>query len=229
MNNEKIYEEVYRGHTIQVYQDTDYQSPDEWGDDDDTFLVGYHREFWIKRDGFSEDRVKNALQDKYTSACCEAELTEKQCEGCGQENAPRMIHPLNKEYHILPLEAYIHSGVSLALMNEGNFVDRGWDVSLVGAVFVKRASGRTFATARKYAKGLVQSWNDYLSGNVYGYQAGEDGEIGSCWGFYGDYEKSGLLENARGEIDFFVENKRKEKQKQTKAYLVNRVPLSARK
>jgi hypothetical protein len=43
--------------------------------------------------------------------------------------------------------------------------------------------------ARKCAEGLVETWNQYLWGDVWGYvitdSDGEEVESGSCWGFYG--------------------------------------------
>ena len=87
-----------------------------------------------------------------------------------------------KGYHAFPVFAYIHSGVSLSLgKSEYPFTDP-WDVSFKGFALIRQAKGQ------KMAEGLIESWNAYLSGNVYGYQVvdamGE--EMDSCWGFYGD-------------------------------------------
>ena len=50
----------------------------------------------------------------------------------------------------------------------------------------------------------------YLSGDVYGYQIenseGDDVCLG-CWGFYGDYETSDLLIEAKAEIDEEIEKR----------------------
>ena len=109
-----------------------------------------------------------------------------------------------KAFHVFPLEAYIHSGVCLALSREGDFPDRRWDVSQLGAVLVSKKEARTKAKARTSALGLIKTWNDYLSGNVYGFEI-EDASgqvIDSCWGFYGDYEaKGGALAEAKSIID----------------------------
>ena len=109
-----------------------------------------------------------------------------------------------KAFHVFPLEAYIHSGVSLALSHEGNFPDRRWDVSQLGAVLIAKTEARTNAKARKMAQGYIETWNDYLSGNVYGYQIEdtEGNEIESCWGFYGEYDsQGGALSEAKSVID----------------------------
>jgi hypothetical protein len=50
MNSKHKYEQVeHLGYKINIYQDDDAQSPDDWGDDD-VFLVHYHREFAVRRD-----------------------------------------------------------------------------------------------------------------------------------------------------------------------------------
>lgn len=189
----------YKGINIEVIPDENTESPDEWGDDG-IFLVGFHREFTVKRDGFGQDVV--------------GELLESRKKSYGK-------------YWVFGLEAYIHSGVALALASEGNFPDRQWDVSLLGMVFVSKKHWKTRAEAKKGAEGLIESWNDYLGGNVYGFDIPEIGE--SVWGFYGDYNESGgLVDEAKGMIDSYLEHKRQEKIKKTKALIKNKVGLSYR-
>jgi len=95
--------------------------------------------------------------------------------------------------------------VSLSLVTDcAPFPDRRWDVSLLGAVFVAKSEWKTRAKAEEAARGFVSSWNDYLSGNVYGFTVETmDGEyLDSCWGFYGDYDKDGgALHEARSVAD----------------------------
>jgi len=111
-----------------------------------------------------------------------------------------------KKYHVFGLEAYIHSGVVLALSNEGNFCDRSWDVSQVGLVFISREEFKRRDRARKMALGHIETWNDYLSGSVYGYsiEDQEGNSFDSCGGFYGDYEKYCLPE-ARASLKRYIE------------------------
>lgn len=56
-----------------------------------------------------------------------------------------------------------------------------------GYVYVSRKEWPDEDGARKAAESLVEEWNTYLSGDVYGYTVeDEDGEqVESCWGFYG--------------------------------------------
>ena len=191
------YEEKRHGLTIKIYADEDPQAPDDWGNDN-VFLVAYHQDFWVegpkvfyklpegvKRDPrdkghllFSKDEVRDLLEKRG-----------------------------NKEYHVFGLEAYIHSSVRLALSQEGNFCDRRWDVSQLGAVFVSKKEARIREKAENIARNLVDTWNDYLSGNVYNYLIEDDsGEvIDSLSGIYGDYKENALAE-ARALVDHLTES-----------------------
>jgi hypothetical protein len=98
--------------------------------------------------------------------------------------------------------------VALALSKEGNFPDRQWDVSQLGFIFCDKKTWRTKAEARETAQSYIETWNDYLSSNVYGYvietKAGE--EVESCWGFYGDYDaKDGVISEAKSVVDHLTQ------------------------
>ena len=200
MQNEAIHEEKAGKLSIKIYEDTNAQSPEEEGDES-LFLVGYHRNFTVTRDQI------------VTQGQCRAIFTRDP-----DEDEKQTAKEFTKKYHVFGLEAYIHGGVVLALSREGNFVDRQWDVSQLGAVFVSRKEWKTADKARKAALGLIKYWNDTLSGNVYGYVVEDErGEhLDSCWGFYGDYEDSGILEEARGAAK--GHNAPKEIKKRAEAY-----------
>lgn len=103
---------------------------------------------------------------------------------------------LENEYDavvILPLYLYDHSGIR---MSTGSFNDP-WDSGQIGFIYVSRATiiheyGKctqdTIETATRVLVGEVDTYNNYLSGEVYGFNV-EDaaGEIiDSCWGYFGD-------------------------------------------
>lgn len=206
---EKVHEEVYRGFTIEVYPDDMDDSPNNWGEDG-LFLVALHRDFNVEREGFPK------------------ELCQSICRGGKYEDGSKDHSAIEtmKKYHCFNLEAYIHSGVRLALENKGHFPDRQWDVSVLGIVFVSKEEARTRGRAQKRALGLIKTWNDYLSGNVYGYSV--EG-VFSCWGYYGDFETSGLLESAKREIDAHIDSETKRHCAKRKAQILARTPLYARK
>lgn len=97
----------------------------------------------------------------------------------------------------LPLYLYDHSGITIST---GAFACP-WDSGQVGFIFVTRDAilkewGGTRLTPKLRQKaidlmnGEVETYDDYLTGNVYGYSI-EDAEgdhLDSCWGFYGDYD-----------------------------------------
>jgi len=161
-----------------VQDDSPAGDPDE--DEDALFLVHYHRNFEARQDKVI---VEDDLRRWY------------QGETIAQE----------KEYWIFPVSAYIHSGVRLSLGNmrdaSGGFDGQGWDTSHVGAVLASKKEWRTRKAAEKAALQKVETWNQYLAGDIWGCvlekydhkkQAVEAGHE-SCWGYYGwDYALESL-------------------------------------
>lgn len=119
-----------------------------------------------------------------------------------KENAP-------KGSIVLPLYLYDHSGIS---MSTGSFGDV-WDSGQVGWIVAtpdkirehtgkKRITAKVRADVEKWLKQEVKTYDDFLTGNVWGYtiesvkdcescghKTKGDDEIpvdDSCWGFYGD-------------------------------------------
>lgn len=132
-------------------QDENCEGPDEWGDDN-LFLVGYHRDFEVRRDKII---TKEQCQDLYAKP---EDLEEYDLE---------WVKEFKNKYHVFGLEAYIHSGVCLSLSREGNFPDRQWDVSQLGCVFVAKEEWPEADKAKEVARGLIKEWNCALSGDVY--------------------------------------------------------------
>ena len=150
----------YRGLTVKIEQDEYAQSPDQWGNED-TFIVYDHRSFYVECKGFNPQDIFDHLST-------------------GKKTY--------KGYHVFPLYAYIHSGVALSLgRTQYPFNDR-WDVSFKGFALVKREKGTyTHEQAVKVAQSLVDTWNMYLSGDVWTTTVeNEQGElVESCSGIYG--------------------------------------------
>jgi hypothetical protein len=150
---------------IEVVQDEMADSPDCWGNED-AFVVYDHRQFYVKREGFDPKEIFEHI-----------------------EKTGRFFYD---GHFIFPLYAYIHSGVALSV-GDHNFPDARWDVSSTGFVLVKRQKGWTWARKKafKVAESITEEWNQYLSGDVYGYKVTDtetDEEVESCWGFYGEPE-----------------------------------------
>ena len=210
----------YKGCRIRVVQDELSESPNEWGNTE-IFLVYDHRQFMVKRDEFNPEDIHAYISGEDYS-----------------------IGYLYEDYYIFPVEAYIHSGIILSLY-ETNPTCR-FDSSVTGFVLVKTKiesmAGIEFITesmAKERAEALLETWNQYLSGEVYGYivekpniiysiskdkfdrlvfendlatlesefEIEHDWKVvDSCWGYYGDPEDSGLIDEAKSVIDNFTKN-----------------------
>jgi len=166
-----------------LVRDESPSSPNEDGDNG-LFLVNYHRDFWVENKGFI---TKDTLADWYRG------------QGIEQE----------KTHWIFKLSMYSHSGVCLHLGSQG-FVgdDAGWDTSRVGAVLVCKKEWERSDEADKAAESLVQTWNNYLSGDVWGYVTDVfdaktkeriEAECESCWGYNDEYNKA-LESMKKGEM-----------------------------
>lgn len=169
MNNENEIEKHIKDNawSVTIYLDEFCENPNQSGDND-LFLLSYHRDFWVEMD----------------KVVTKAELLEAFEEPKKSDVASR--------FHIFPIEAYIHSGVVLAFSKCGNFPDLQWDVSLVGAILADKKEFRNRKTAERAAISLLDMWNQYLSGDVYGYVVKDPNgkEVDSCCGFYGlDYAR----------------------------------------
>ncbi len=181
---EKLETIEHRGYSINVYRDDHPGGPEEWGDEN-LFLVGFHREFYVQKEGFSEGTVQAIFnRGRYEDDSIHHEARE-----------------IMRKYWVFPLEAYIHSGVSLYLA--GDRARDRWDSSTLGAVFVAKSEWKRSAKAEDAARGLVQTWNQYINGEVYGYmiETPDGEEEGGCWGFYGDDGIKQITEEAKAEID----------------------------
>ena len=132
---------------------------------------------------------------------------------------------LKKEYNAivsLPLYLYDHSGIT---MNTGGF-SCGWDSGCVGIIYATKdkvieefgdTDPETLKKVREILVGEVSTYDDYLTGQVFGFEIFEQvhrvekcpkcGEIihewveeevtDSCWGYYG-------LDDLRKEVEQMV-------------------------
>ena len=118
---------------------------------------------------------------------------------------------------VLPIYMYDHSGQTV---NTTGFSCQ-WDSGQIGFIFitkekarheysVKRISKKLKARLTEYLISEVQTYDDYMTGSVYGYKVLDENEeeLDACWGYYGDnHEKSGLMEAAKNAIDCRIKAK----------------------
>lgn len=127
----------------------------------------------------------------------------------------------------LPLWLYDHGGITMSCGSRtGQYANR-WDSGQVGWIILskkrifKECGGITEENwrerAMKYMEGEVETYDQYLTGDVYGFTLYEadppedDGpswkEIDSCWGFYGnDVYENGIADQAGHSFMEAIEN-----------------------
>lgn len=205
--DEQYESEYYRGFEIKIYQDSDTINPMEDWDGWANFRC-FHRDY----------SLSNTEEFEYPE-----DLVEYLKKG-------EAIH--------LPLFLYDHSGISISANGDIYPFNDRWDAGQVGFVYekisdLKKEFGWKIITKKRRQKIIdrmlseVSIFDDYLRGNVYGFDV-ED--VGSCWGFYGyEHEKSGLLEAAQNDIDYYISEERKKHAKYLKEMIKNKVSFGFRK
>ena len=182
----------HAGKIVEIHYDIDPQNPrTEWDNDD--VMVCFHRKY--------------NLGDEHDY---------KSGDYSGWEELKEQICKDNDVQDILPLYLYDHSGIT---MSTSDFGDR-WDSGCVGFIYITKAKARESHMVKRISKRVrdivhsnllasVKIYDEYISGEVYGYIVKDketEEELDSCWGFYGlDY----VREQAK-EVAGFVKAKSKE-------------------
>lgn len=186
-----------------------------------------------------------ALDAEYDALICETfegpddtrKEREKRRAELNREFRQKELELALKNHLMFPLYLYDHSGISIRMGENGNpFMGRAqhaeWDSGQVGWIYISHENIKkewgdpslpeNLELAKKCLKAETETFDDYLTGNVYGYvvsknvsppDTDEDDieweEIESCWGFYGDYvnygkrsEDSYIMQEAKGVIDW---------------------------
>jgi len=172
MNTETNYQ-------IEILVDTDPTSPREW--DNLGTMVCLHRRYTLGDSGHGYHSSDFNSWDEL----------EKQII---KDHNPAVI---------LPLYLYDHSGLTI---NTQPFSCH-WDSSKVGFIYISKAKVRKEANVKRINKELidwvtkqlraeVRTYDQYLTGDTFGYKITKDGEeIDSCWGYYGYEEVKEQAEN----------------------------------
>jgi len=211
----EAYETIEVGEDIEVriIQDTDAESPREWG----TFgkMVCWHRRYnlgdeqpkkdreeyleWLAFEADPEleeikervDRIWNHFYPGYQKP---ERLATKIAD---QYLKQRIEKSLDENYVMMPLYLYDHSGL---IMRTGGF-SCPWDSGKVGIIYATREevckecgewTAESIEQAERIMAQEVETYSQYLEGDVWGYevvQKHEDGTediLDSCWGFFGD-------------------------------------------
>ena len=208
---ESVYEETYKGYTVKIVPDNDSDNPRNW--DNAGKMVCWHSRYDLGDEQPKEDPI--------TYLCGILGLDGDDFSQ-NRTSLNILMGKMEKDYIVLPLYLYDHSGISIST---GSFIGRAqhaeWDSGEVGFIFIsnkdavkewgKKHFTKTVETkAVKCLKGEVETYNDYLVGNVYGYQVcDEDGEVlDSCYGYYPDHDGKSYyafcLQEAKSMVDRMV-------------------------
>lgn len=182
------------GITMKLHHDTDPESPREW--DNLGTMVCWHRDYRLgdaygKRGKLPFDPARYS-PDEYIRALAADIVNAADADAIPDEHIARI---LAKHLEILPLYLYDHSGITMRT----SAFSCPWDSGQVGYIYATRAeiikeygddSPASRERARKCMVSEVEAYDQYLTGDVYGYTiedaAGDT--LDSCWGFFGyDY------------------------------------------
>lgn len=112
----------------------------------------------------------------------------------------------------------------------GNY---GTDCLLVYTPAVAKARGHTTRGGGKSHAQLESEFKLYEAwavGDVYGYviEDSDGDELGSCWGFYGDIEESGLVEEATVSLSYLIRERFKIRANRVKQLIKAGAPFESR-
>jgi hypothetical protein len=189
----------YKTHKISIYPDENPDSPRSW--DNLCELHCCHQRYSLGDKGFNYRTGSDCIQV--------AQEARKQGD------------------IVLPFYLYDHSGITISLTP----FSCPWDSGQVGFIIIRREkmmeefSSKKFTKslknrALKIAQGEVLTYDQYLRGEVYGYQIDDEGD--SCWGFYGMEE---CIEEAQSTVNSLVKQFIKKHGEQVKSWIRNKVPL----
>ena len=182
------------GFKVYLARDEDPQNPRD--DDNVGTMVCWHRNY-ILGDDQPKERYPEWLRDLAAD-----KVNANDADLIPDEHIERII---DKHFIMLPLYLYDHSGIT---MSTSEF-SCPWDSGQVGVIYVAKDKAReewpeadendSYKRAIKCLVSEVETYDQYLTGDVYGYMLeGPDGEEDSCWGYFGyEYaqeEASSVLE-----------------------------------
>lgn len=127
-------------------------------------------------------------------------------------NSQELQKFLKKEKpYCLPIYGYDHGGISISTEHVYPF-NCPWDSGQLGIIYItkekmKKETGykRDFKKhAEKIMRAEVKTYNNYLTGNVVGFQV-EDGQgeiLESCYGFYGNDGRDEAESQGKSAVDY---------------------------
>lgn len=181
---------------VRVERDYDPSNPR----DNDNLGVMYceHNRYSLGDKNAEDPRVDMCIKCKSKADCCY----------CEDPQIEQIMDP--DVFAYLWLYLYDHSGITISASRGGNPFHCPWDSGCVGIIYMPRKVAEENwpslkddedalrAAAEKCLQAEVEEYDDYLTGNYWGYVIeNEEGMMeDSCWGFHGDkLEDTGMLDH----------------------------------
>lgn len=207
MYNETVETVEYKGHEIKIYQDLDPENPCK-GFDMLSQFVCWHRNYQLGHEHNFDQPSDVEAYAKETDSI------------------------------LLPIYMYEHSGITVKTTP----FSCPWDSGQVGYILLDKEKIMAEYGRKRWSKSLknkvieiavaeLSTYDDYVTSNVYGFNIDfpNDEDFSSCWGFYGyDHEASGLLERAKNDIDYVLEQNKKAHFEQLKCWIKSGVSFEYR-
>ena len=152
----------YKGYNINIYQDSDPESPREWCNIGK--MLCFHNRY-----NLGDEDIKDEWIEKLE--CKVKDVFDY----CDEKDLIEWLKKEKKAVVILPLFLYDHSGISMRCYPHGQHVS--WDCGQVGFIYVtkediKKEYGNKKVTKKEIEKILtaeVKTYSQYIEGSVYGY------------------------------------------------------------
>jgi hypothetical protein len=207
-----IHQEKIEGFTIKIIQDDDnFSDPVKNWD-----LVG-RQVYWHRRYSLGHEQPKCSLEEWLENKVGELYEDWKKKKSHNQTYLSYLWAKFEEKNLVLPVYAYEHGGITIKAKSKRIGWD-SFDSFQLGFIYAshekilqefgnKKLTKNVLEKAEKCLIGEVEAYDDYITGNVWGYKIEDENgdELDSCWGFVGDYKYA--LEEAKSIIPHLVKKR----------------------
>lgn len=221
----------YRGHKIEIKQDSDPTNPiQDW--DMVTTFVSWHSRYDLSCKEAHKWGYPKMSVETFLASIANVDFDEDD-ERYTRENLMKLASEKNV---IKPYRLYDHSGLTVSTGSSYPFNCR-WDSMGIGFVFIPHTyleehlggvNEESIKTAEGYIEGDVKTFDEYLTGEVYGYNV-DDYSGDSCWGYYGRDGIKQAIEEAKSSIDHQIDKEIKDHCAYLKKAIKGKIPINYRK
>lgn len=199
----ELFEQIpYQGYHINIYYDPDPESPREW-DNLGTFYTA-HRRYQPEENFDKHFNIREVCENGRPGTFRESFL---------QKYIAQNIYMLD------------HSGQTVSTTSFNDSWDSGWlGIVAVSIDKVKKEYGWKVLTSKrrgqieKYLTGEVETYDNYLRGEVYGYEITPENDdnnvLDSCWGYFGDENLEHLERECKSIVDGYIIKEKQDKLKE---------------